>query len=224
MSIHKAVLWGDIEVVKQHLAAGADVNAKDDLYYTPLHIAAQQGHKEIANLLIAKDADVNVTDKSGDTPLHEAASKGYKEVAELLVTNDADVNAKNDGESTPLHNAGRRGHKEIVELLIAGGADVNAKEDKFGITPLDSAIANDRTEIANLLRKHGGKTGAELSIHDAAANGNIVAVKQYLAAGIDVNAKNEDGETPLDRAFGVTVYLLRKHGGKTGEELKAKGK
>ena len=53
------------------------------------------------------------------------------------------------------------GHKEVVELLIAKGADVNAKGDG-GTTPLDRAIINDETETADLLRKHGGKTGEEL--------------------------------------------------------------
>ena len=53
------------------------------------------------------------------------------------------------------------GHKEVVELLIAKGADVNAKGDG-GTTPLDRAIINDETEIADLLRKHGGKTGEKL--------------------------------------------------------------
>ena len=42
------------------------------------------------------------------------------------------------------------------------GTDVNAKADEFSYTPLDSAIANDRAETADLLRKHGGKTGEEL--------------------------------------------------------------
>ena len=34
--------------------------------------------------------------------------------------------------------------------------------DDHGETPLDFAISNDLTETANLLRKHGGKTGEEL--------------------------------------------------------------
>ena len=42
------------------------------------------------------------------------------------------------------------------------GTDVNAKADEFSYTPLDSAIQLKRTEIADLLRKHGGKTGEEL--------------------------------------------------------------
>jgi ankyrin repeat protein len=128
---------------------------------------------------------------------------------------------------------------EAVKQHIAAGADVNAK-DVNGYTPLDWAIFNKDTETAALLRKHGGKTSGELSIHKAAEAGNIEAVKQHLAAGADVNAKDDDGKTPLDHAefssddFAYsrdievakkeTANLLRKHGGKTGEELKAEGK
>ena len=40
----------------------------------------------------------------------------------------------------------------------------------------------------------------------------------------DVNAKDNDGDTPLSYAKGETADLLRKHGGKTAAELKAEGK
>ena len=50
---------GDIEVVKQHLAADVDVNAKDKSGWTPLHWAVEYGHAEIAEFLIANDAGVN---------------------------------------------------------------------------------------------------------------------------------------------------------------------
>ena len=60
-----------------------------------------------------------------------------------------------------MHLAARYDFKEISELLIDKGADVNAKDDG-GDTPLDGAIINNETEIADLLRKHGGKTGEEL--------------------------------------------------------------
>ena len=64
--------------------------------------------------------------------------------------------------TTPLHLAANNSHKEIVELLIVKGADVNAK-DGGGDTPLDEAIKRKRhPEIADLLRKHGGKTSEEL--------------------------------------------------------------
>ena len=60
-----------------------------------------------------------------------------------------------------MHYAAWRGDKEIVELLITKRADVNAKMDD-GETPLDVAEEAEHTELADLLRKHGGKTGEEL--------------------------------------------------------------
>ena len=62
---------------------------------------------------------------------------------------------------TPLHWAASEGRKEVVELLLAEGADVNAKRDN-GETPLDAAISQYQTKVADILRKHGGKTGEEL--------------------------------------------------------------
>ena len=84
-SIHNAAGEGNIEAVKQHLAAGTDVNAKDDERMVPLHFAAGAGHKKIVELLIAKGADVNAKGKYGETPLQFAAFNGDREIAELLI-------------------------------------------------------------------------------------------------------------------------------------------
>ena len=66
------------------------------------------------------------------------------------------------------------------------------------------------------------------ALTQATIDGNIEAAKQAIAAGADVNAKDGGGWTPLHwaAARGQTevAELLRKHGGKTGEELKAEGK
>ena len=123
--IHAANLGGNIEAVKQAIADGADVNAKNN---------------------------------DGVTPLLLATTWDYKEIVELLIGEGADVNEWDDIGSTPLLVAARKGHKEIAELLIDNGADVNAK-DEIGETPLDYAEG----ETADLLRKHGGKTGEELN-------------------------------------------------------------
>ena len=104
-------------------------------------------------------SDVNWKDQNGKTLLHYAAWKGHKEIAELLIANGADVNAKDDKGGTPLHVAAWEGHTEVAELFIAKGADMNAKMED-GDTPLD--LAKGHPETADLLRKHGGKTGEEL--------------------------------------------------------------
>ena len=65
INIHKAAQAGNIEAVKQHLAAGTDVNAMEEAFT----LAAEYGHKEIVELLIAKGADVNATDMYRRTPL-----------------------------------------------------------------------------------------------------------------------------------------------------------
>ena len=65
----------------------------------------------------------------------------------------------------------------------------------------------------------------DISIHIATMTGNIEAVKQHIAAGTDVNANESGAGTPLDWANDKeTTDLLRKHGGKTGAELKAEAK
>ena len=96
--------------------------------------------------------------------IHQAAFRGNSEAVKRHLVAGADLNAKNewgDGESTPLHYAAFNGRKEIAELLIAKGADVNANSDN-GETPLGLAIRGKHTEVADLLSKHGRKTGAKL--------------------------------------------------------------
>jgi ankyrin repeat protein len=62
----------------------------------------------------------------------------------------------------------------------------------------------------------------------AAVAGHKGTAELLIAKGADVNAKAVTGETPLDSAIKSknteTANLLRKHGGKTSEELKAEGK
>ena len=85
---------------------------------------------------------------------------GNIEVVKQHIAAGTDVNVEGGKfKRTPLQNAIR--HKEIVQLLIAAGADVNAR-DIQGRTPLEFPIRMRDTEIADLLRKHGGKTGEEL--------------------------------------------------------------
>ena len=85
ISIHDAAAAGDIEAVKQHLAAETDVNAMDSSTCKPLFYASMMGHKEIVELLIAKGADVNAKDnRLRKTPLDLAIMRKHPEIPDLL--------------------------------------------------------------------------------------------------------------------------------------------
>jgi len=214
MSIHDAAQSGDIEAVKGFLAAGMDVNAIDENRgMTALVYAVDKGHKEIVEILISEGADVNVMVSNdegvdGFTPLLFAVDKGHKEIVEILISDGADVNVMVSNDEgvdgfTSLFFAARSGHTEVAELLIANGAEVNVKlindEGKVSCTPLFFAARSGHTKVAELL----------------------------IANGSEINAKDENILTPLDYATLVkqneTADFLRKHGGKTGEELEFEG-
>ena len=206
-NIHEAAEAGNIEVVKQHLAAGADVNIQDFDGWTPLHWAAMEGHKKTAELLIANGADVDLKDNLGWSAL---LITDHMKIAELLISNGADVNLKNMDGNTPLQYAAMAGQIRIAKLLLIKEADLNTKNIN-GKRPLDVAIKLNHPKTAELLRKHGGKTTKELkavepvseavkpeptiakapdiSIHHAAKTGNIEVVKQILNDGADVELK-----------------------------------
>jgi len=139
ITVHEAAALGNIEMVKQYLDSGTDVNAKDETGGTLLDEAAGWGRKDIVELLIAEGADVNTKyDDDGSTPLHLSAWKGHFETTELLIAADADVNAKMEDGDTPLDLAERKSRADSPKVKSA------------------------KKEIAALLRKHGGKTGEEL--------------------------------------------------------------
>ena len=99
------------------------------------------------------------TAKAPDISIISAAIDGNIEAVKQHLAAGTDVNAKSHAGGTTLRYAAGKGHKEIAELLISKGADVNAKDELLGRTPLDEAIFSNHSEIVDLLRKHGGKSG-----------------------------------------------------------------
>ena len=204
ISIHEAAMEGDIEAIKQHLAAGTDPNSAnlgerylEDFINPPLHYSK---NKEVAELLIAGGADVNFKDQNGAAILHYWAFYTY-------------------------------GETELIELLIANGANVNIK-DSLGNTPLDKAIEaiegstgwhkavrEERVKIAAILRKHGGVSGAMESIVAAVNSGDVEAVKKHISNGGEESEKIKDvfsRAVQLDHAEIVDLLLA------SGTDLKAK--
>jgi ankyrin repeat protein len=127
-----------LEIVTLLLDHGADPNALNRAWQTPLMAAAFAGDEELVKALLGHKANVNVGSEFGMTALMYA--RGVP-VIKLLLAAGATVNDKEIKGKTALHWAASQGDADGVKLLIEAGATVNAKDDK-GVTPL--ALAKQR--------------------------------------------------------------------------------
>ena len=164
--LHKAVIIGNIDLVKLLVENGADLDIElprlnsNHMRLTPILYAVIQNKKNIASYLINKGVNVDKKLNSNTTILHHASAHNHVDLVQLIISKDADINSCDTNGMSPLHYASNRGNKKIIEILIAAGANVNAKEGKH--TPLDLVLDKSLFEITDLLRKHGAKTAEEL--------------------------------------------------------------
>ena len=110
---------GHTATVEGLLAAGADVNAKDEDGNTALIATARRGHSAIAEVLLAAGADVNAKDEDGNTALIAVvgARRGNTATIEVLLAAGADVNAKNKHGETALKTAALFGNRAAVRAI-----------------------------------------------------------------------------------------------------------
>ena len=102
MDLPSAIVSGNLEAVKQHIAAGTDLNKKDPMSgSTPLITATVFDKLDIADALIKAGADLSVKNNDGATALHTAAFFGRVEMVELLLDAKADKGLTNNFGATP---------------------------------------------------------------------------------------------------------------------------
>ncbi|MBC6439818.1 MAG: ankyrin repeat domain-containing protein [Rhodospirillales bacterium] len=91
----------DLPDVERCIAAGADIRARDEDGWTPLHVAARDGTAESVQALIDAGADTEARTDNGATPLHVAAGHGTAETVKALIDAGADIGARAEGGLTP---------------------------------------------------------------------------------------------------------------------------
>ena len=144
------------------IAAGADVNAKDNIHDTPYLYAAAEGRLEILRLILAKaGANLKDTNRYGGTGLIPAAHHGHPEtVRELLKTEIAIDHVNRLGWTALLETIilsdGGPTHQDILKQLIAAGANVNLADGE-GVSPLAHARQRGFAEMIAMLEKAGAR-------------------------------------------------------------------
>lgn len=100
--IQTAVLTNKLDVVKQYINAGTDINKKDQMTgSTPLITAATFGKKDMVKALIDANADLSIKNNDGATALHTAAFFCRVEIVQMLMNAKADKTIKNNFGATP---------------------------------------------------------------------------------------------------------------------------
>lgn len=97
-----------------------------------------------------------------ESSIFTAAINGKENLIKEFVKSGVNIDSQDEYGATPLHYSLQAGHTDISKFLVISEASINIM-DKEGLTPLDWAHWMNQTEMANLIRKYGGKTAEQLN-------------------------------------------------------------
>ena len=197
ISIHESCKTGNMRDLNQWLSLGTDLNQKDENGYAPLHYACEYGHEDVIRKLLNRKAKVNLLTKA--TLLSPMA---------CLV-----LGRLNDRLSEP----------ELVRtigVLRKAGGDINPTSEE-AVPPIKAVITRGNLELLDFFMSLHVHIFVEDSdkrsmLHHIALNpnANSLAITEFLVEkGLEVNAQDSDGNTPLHLALSpfqrdVAKYLI----------------
>ncbi|KAM0723041.1 hypothetical protein Q7P37_001240 [Cladosporium fusiforme] len=111
------------------LSKGANVDHKDQLDRSPLHLAAFGGHLDTVRVLLDAGADIHTVGKWIGTPLSLASLRGHAAVVELILDRKANVNQVCGYFGSAAHAACVVGNLGILRTLKEKGARLDVKRD-----------------------------------------------------------------------------------------------
>ena len=158
--ITQAVVRDMPELVDFLIKRRARLNVRNRNGETALSMAAFTGQMNYVQRLVEAGAEV---DFYGWAPLLYAAYNGHTAIVEYLLKRGADINAKTENGLTALFFAARFGHIEIIKVLLKNEADPTVVSENME-TAVDWALKSENTDIADLLRAAGGRSGKSLVI------------------------------------------------------------
>lgn len=221
--VYVACEGGHLQIIRELIKAGANVNAQDLDGMTPLHIACQFGHVEIISALLEEHASVNVAAENKATPLHIACKWQQPHAVEKLLQSQVKIDVTDNSDMTPIHIAAEAGRVDIMNLFFSQSAEARfedenwkhellVKRDKTGSTPLHLAVKRCHKEAVEILlgiedTQQGPRATMILDdagynpLRIAARNGSADIVTLLLEEDpAQISSFNDDENTPMHLA------------------------
>lgn len=208
-ALYWAVLHREPEVIRTLLEAGANPNFKyngETLLVKWVKKFSNEGVPEKINLLLEFNADTNIKDKKGNTALIYAVKHGTPELIKALIKHGANINTPDNMGYTPLMEAILSKKQKIVETLLQLGADTRGA--------LRIAASGPVSYVHLLLRQRPkpdvNEVGPEkrTPLHNAIELGQPETIRLLIQQGAGINAKTNNGITPLIYAIYRTYNPL----------------
>lgn len=191
----------------------ADIEEKDNLQSSLLHIAAEHGDSLAIEVLLNRGMDANIEDSEAERPLHRLVEEtrhinnGEEIVkcAELLLDAKASVLRKDRFGRTAVILAAKNGYYEILKIFIDRGLKLSLKDSE----------GNSALHIACQYFSDYNKEDEDRYFK---------TIKYLLEAGLDPTEKNNDDETATDIAIKrnnkkITALLLGNYDEENPNEL-----
>ncbi|CAC5396492.1 unnamed protein product [Mytilus coruscus] len=208
MPMFFACKGGNPETVQYFLSQGFDIFECNEDGQSLLHATCEEfpeteGHKSVMNLLIQKQLAVSKPDNKGLSPLHLACKNRLPSICKLLISNNANINMQDNDNKTPLHFACESNNFDIVETLLKNKANINLR-DNAGRTPLH--VICERCKYLTNLRPSAYLDMSVISINTECKS----IVKSLIDIDTEVNARDNEGESPLHKTCKYEDYELVK--------------
>lgn len=179
---------GSRPLLERLLKNGADANFKEWKKIPLIYIAAQQNRLDLVQALVAAGATVDATDESGGTALMTAAAGANAGLVEFLLKSGASLKDTDSEKHTAVAWALIRGHAELAREIVTNHVHGQTELARL----LAESVAAGDTTFASWLRSQGARLEVqsgmfEEAIDEAIRNGDLVTVKEAMAAGVSGN-------------------------------------
>jgi len=200
------VTYNSRELVEYLIENGADIKARSDGQWTPLHNQAYRGHKDSVEVLLEHGADIEAKTSFGLTPLLSSIRWDRIEVTKFLIDKGANLNPTTELGRTPLIISAIEGNPELARLFLDNDADISIKDNNYKRTALHFAALYGQLDIVDALVKKG----TNVNERDAAGKTPLDYANQYGHEKVAKLLKSSGAQGDIDpKYFGFSPYLKK---------------